>query len=301
MFGYILPRKPELLVKEYEQYTTVYCSLCRSLQKNYGSVSKAFLNYDFVFLALIGLSGQTQEKDAYIRGCSVNRLKRVSYFDSEILQYSAACLVIASYYALTDNMHDEGFIRRITSYVVRIALSLSFRKACRNYPKVALQVKESVHQQAIIEDAKESSLDRAADPSATALSFMLSRFGNEDNESVFARLGYLLGRFSYLADVGDDLVEDIRKKRYNPVLIKYELDAVDDKRIPKIIEEIREELLLTRSELAVSYSQLQIHSYEGILKNIIYLGLVDTADRLTLEKKKNRNIRVFNADFRKGI
>ncbi len=31
MFGYVRPYKSELLVREYEQYKSVYCELCREL------------------------------------------------------------------------------------------------------------------------------------------------------------------------------------------------------------------------------------------------------------------------------
>lgn len=53
MFGYIRPVESELLVKEYEFYRAVYCSLCKTGGRRVSRFSRFFLNYDFVFLALV--------------------------------------------------------------------------------------------------------------------------------------------------------------------------------------------------------------------------------------------------------
>lgn len=56
MFGYIRPVESELLVKEYEFYRAVYCSLCKTGGRRVSRFSRFFLNYDFVFLALVRLA-----------------------------------------------------------------------------------------------------------------------------------------------------------------------------------------------------------------------------------------------------
>ena len=53
MFGYIKPSKGQLRICEYEAYQAVYCGMCHVLQREYGTVSRLFLNYDFVFLAML--------------------------------------------------------------------------------------------------------------------------------------------------------------------------------------------------------------------------------------------------------
>ena len=56
MFGYVRPYKSELLVREYEQYKSVYCELCRELGKSYGWTARFTLSYDCTFYALLSLS-----------------------------------------------------------------------------------------------------------------------------------------------------------------------------------------------------------------------------------------------------
>ena len=73
MFGYVRPYKPELLVREYDQYKAVYCELCRVLGKEYGVMARFALSYDCAFYAMLALSGEQVEER---RGrCVCNPLK----------------------------------------------------------------------------------------------------------------------------------------------------------------------------------------------------------------------------------
>ena len=53
MFGYVKPDKPELKIKDYETYKAIYCSLCRTLGKEYGLLARFLLTYDAAFYALL--------------------------------------------------------------------------------------------------------------------------------------------------------------------------------------------------------------------------------------------------------
>ena len=56
MFGYVKAYKPELKVRDYEQYKAVYCSLCKTLGREYGLFARLTLSYDFTFAALLRLA-----------------------------------------------------------------------------------------------------------------------------------------------------------------------------------------------------------------------------------------------------
>ena len=53
MFGYIRPLQGELKIREFEQFRSCYCSLCRELKDRYGITARFILNYDFVFLTML--------------------------------------------------------------------------------------------------------------------------------------------------------------------------------------------------------------------------------------------------------
>ncbi len=60
MFGYVRIYKPELRMREYEQYRGVYCSLCKHLGSRYGAALRLTLSYDMTFLALLTMALKTE-------------------------------------------------------------------------------------------------------------------------------------------------------------------------------------------------------------------------------------------------
>lgn len=68
MFGYVKVCKPELKVREYEEYKAVYCTLCRVIGKEYGQTSRALLNYDATFYILLCDCAESGEAPQYQKG-----------------------------------------------------------------------------------------------------------------------------------------------------------------------------------------------------------------------------------------
>ena len=80
MFGYIRPKKSELLVREYEVYRGVYCGVCRELGDSYGLLSRLALSYDSTFYALLLLSLQSDGCPGFSRRhCVANPLKKCTF------------------------------------------------------------------------------------------------------------------------------------------------------------------------------------------------------------------------------
>ena len=53
MFGYVKPKKEDLLVRDYEFYRATYCGICRAMKRHTGALSNVTLSYDSVFLAMV--------------------------------------------------------------------------------------------------------------------------------------------------------------------------------------------------------------------------------------------------------
>lgn len=115
MFGYVRANKPEMKIKDYEQYKAVYCSLCRELGRSYGLVSRMTLSYDFTFLALVRLALSDESVNFEKKRCAFNPLKKCGYCSNnrETLRYTASASVIMTYYKLLDNLHDAGFFKKL--------------------------------------------------------------------------------------------------------------------------------------------------------------------------------------------
>ena len=287
MFGYVVPRKHELKIKEYNLYKTVYCSLCRALKKRCGRCSALFLNYDFVFLSILGLALSEETPKTVPGRCAANPLKKQVFYESEVLDYCAHCLVISVYHKLSDDIKDEGFFKKGITLIARLVLSRPYKKAKLAHNDVDAAITENIWRQRRLELAEESVADAACDPTARSLSSIFGNLADDEAEKrVLSRLGYLLGRFVYLADAGDDLRDDISKKRYNPFINRFAPAAIGDTDIQNCIEEIKEQLMLTRGEIAACYNLLEPFRYRAICDNIIFFGLEDAAAAIGSNRKK---------------
>ncbi|MEA5050276.1 MAG: DUF5685 family protein [Oscillospiraceae bacterium] len=289
MFGYVSPQKSELRMREFSEYRAVYCSLCRSLRA-LGFGAKLFLNYDFVFAAMlfISLSGAAP---ALCRGrCNTNPLEKVGYLDGggAALDYCAAALVVTSRYKLLDDCRDEALPKKAAA-----ALALLFtRGACRRaraaLPDYDAALARAMEDQRAVEDARSGCADDACDPSASALRFLFGHApGIEDGQrALLGDFGYMLGRFVYLADALDDLEADLRRGRYNPFVYKFRLNAPKaDATIDEAKQDARAALRATQAAAESRYRLLSPVCFRPIVDNVVYLGLLDTARQLPRARK----------------
>ncbi len=273
MFGYIRIDKPELKVREYETYKAVYCTLCKKLGKSYGLFSRLTLSYDFTFLALLKM-GLTDGCDGfYQKRCTFNPFKKCNYCKSDTAaDMPAAAAMIMLYYKLLDNISDEKGFKKLGYMIIKPLFSSARKKAARNYPLIEKTVFEYITAQNALEKENCNNLDRIADPTATALSKILSLCSEDASQKrVLERLGYCLGRYIYLLDAACDLEEDIKKGKYN--VLKFSVEGV-----PKAYakERIEPQLYFCTNEAAKAFELLDLKKYKTILGNIIYLGLETT-------------------------
>lgn len=292
MFGYVRPLKCELKIKEFDSYKAVYCALCFSLQKNYGALSKAFLNYDFVFGAMLGLSVSDYEPAFCPARCNTNLLKKCSVAKSdEIIDYCAAALCVSVYHKLRDDIKDERFFGRLAARMALPTARAGYKKAKKRYPSLAACIGQAMDAQALAEANSEASVDSAADSTARALAHVFEGLSSdEDKRRVLLRMGYLTGRFVYLADCGDDLADDLKKGRFNPLIGEFSISSTaDNEKFTNARQYIRGQLYLTAAELSDCYDLLTINSFRGILDNIIHLGLYSTADTVFRAERKKKD------------
>lgn len=269
MFGYIRIAKPELKVKEYEMYKAVYCSLCRSLGKHYGILSRFTLSYDFTFLALLDMSLKEGCDCIERKRCAFNPLKKCNYCKSDTgLEMPSAAAMIMTYYKLLDNIADEKGFKKLGFLLISPFFKSANKKACKKYPELEKIISEYISTQNRLEKENCTELDRIADPTAKALSRILMLCSEDTvQKRILERLGYCLGRFIYILDAACDLEDDIKKGSYN-VLKNEKKESIKDRVVPQ--------LYFCVNEAGKAFELLDIKKYKTILGNIIYLGLVDT-------------------------
>lgn len=278
MFGYVKPYNPELRVRELEEYKAVYCGLCKQLGRSFGVFARFTLSYDFAFLAMLKTALDSEICPETERCACIAHpfCKRIRVRENAAMQMTARAAMISVYYKLLDDRADEGFFRRIGA-----ALLLPFAKRARR-KALAFADGAAADEAAAKMSAAQGQLetekcqipDAAAEPTANFLAAVLKNCAaTAEQAAVLERFGYLLGRYVYLCDALDDLEDDRRRDRYNPFLYAGGEAAIAAKNA----------LFLTTAELSDDFDLLELHRYEGILENIIRIGL--RAEVIRIEKK----------------
>ena len=182
-----------------------------------------------------------------------------------------------SYYKFLDNSDDEKGIKASVYKILKALTNKSFKKASSDFPYLALVLNEMYKAQSECEKGN-LSLDACCEPTAIMLSKVFGELSGCDKmkETVLSRLGYFLGRWIYTMDASDDLEEDLKKKNFNPLIKKFELE--NKEAIPKdkedfIENECNASLNSNISMMIPACNLLNNGRYIGIINNIINLGL----------------------------
>lgn len=285
MFGYIKPFRPELRIREAEEYRAVYCGLCRELGKSFGLFAKMTLSYDFAFMAMLMMSLEEKESPEYesCRCIAHPFRKHCSCCGNKSISLSARAAMILIYYKLRDDLYDKGILKKIRAALLMPMASAARKKALSKGGAEAEIIDsaaaEMMAEQKKLEAEKCSVSDMAAEPTAKFLEKTLALCSGEKNERPLRRFGYLLGRYIYLCDALDDLEDDIKKKNYNPFIFGGEEAAANAKSA----------LFLTTAELGDDLVLLAPGKYREILENIVCLGLRAEVERIINKKGEDGN------------
>ena len=269
MFGYVKTAKGDLKIKEYDTYKAVYCSLCKKLGKNYGFLSRLTLSYDFTFLALLNMSLKDTCTGYKTGRCAFNPIKKCNYCnDTDFLEMPSAAAMIMLYYKILDNIADEKGFKKIGFILLKPIYKSAYKKAKKAFPEIDGIVENYIDEQNLVEKNNTADIDTACDPTAKALSGVLSLCStDETNKRILNRLGYCIGKYIYLMDAISDREEDKKKKSYNV------LNLIESEDMEKRIER---QIYYCINESINAFELLPVKRYKTIIGNIIYLGLEDT-------------------------
>ncbi len=287
MFGYVQAFRPELKVKEAEQYRGVYCTLCKRLGRRYGFFARLTLNYDFTFLALLQMALEEPEITFKNSRCTYLPHRRcLKCQQCGAIDKAADIAMLMFYSKCRDDRADGRFWRRVGAGILQGLFARAYRKAKKAQPKAADAMEEYMAAQQAVELANTLSVDAAAEPTATLMATLLAALVSDERQSrVLSRFGYCLGRWIYLADAVDDLESDRRTGNYNPYWLT--ADGAD-------VEALRERgvasLNASLGECIAAYELLTIHRFDGILRNILTQGMPLVGRQLITPRKKGETI-----------
>ena len=273
MFGYVRPVLDRLDEKQREAYRGAYCGLCHALGKRHGFLARFTLQYDFTFLAILFMAGE-REESFLCRRCPAHPLSTSRpCLGGTQMNVAADQSIILTYYKLSDDVTDHGVISGLPYRFLRCLFRRAYRRAIQTQPEFDGQVRDGLARLRQMEEEHSPELDRVADAFAGILSSSATIFPDGSPvRRILGELLYHLGRWIYLMDAWDDLDEDRKYGRYNPL----------DARFQGRAQEEREYLNITAMHSArlagAAANLLELGSWTPVVENILYLGLPTVQD-----------------------
>lgn len=267
MFGYVRPVLNLLSPEEKEAYQSAYCGLCHVIGQRHGWLARLTLNYDFTLLALLHYSSGTH-KDTVCRRCPVHPFRKSKRcLCGAALEAAADESMILTWYKLSDDIADHGVISGIPVRVLRFLFRKSYRRAADSRPQFDLLVRAELDRLNTLETEKSPQLDRVADTFARILSAAASDCETDSNRRAMEQMLYHLGRWVYLVDAWDDLKDDLKANRYNPLDARFGGKALEERAYV--------ETTMTHSVRLVhsAANLLEFGPWQSVIENILYRGL----------------------------
>jgi len=282
MFGYIVPEKPEMKIKEYELFRAYYCGVCRSIGKRHGQLERLTLNYDSTFLAILLSSVAGEHVTIKKARCIAHPVNEKHIIQSNsIIDYASDINILLAYYNLEDKRRDDG---KLVPAAAMILLSRAFKKLKRKYFDKCSIIEDRLNDLLKLEIAKCASMDMAAEPFARLMEEVTAYeplCKEEKNDKTLRWIGYNLGKWIYLLDAYDDLEKDIKGENYNPLIYQYKYDKQEISEFKQEVhEKIEFNLTYSLNEIARAFELLDIKANKEILENIIYMGMLRKTEKI---------------------
>lgn len=300
MYGYVRPDRGELRGREYELFRAQYCGLCQTLRERYGPAARFVVNYDLTFMAMV--LSRTYPATESLR-CPIHPVKKRPVVSAnEAMDAAADYSVILTRWKLDDTRRDEALPKATAALLGETAFSRAYRKAASLRPAFDENAGKCLAELSALEREDSPSLDAAADCFARILSFAAEDAPDEEKKRIRRELFYHVGRSVYILDAVDDLAEDVRRDRYNP--LRHRLSPGEDRLDEEQKTALRGTLNLSQRAAAAALSLRKTDPYQPILENIITVGLPEITELVFAgkwNKRKNNGAEEFPPQGADGL
>ena len=299
LFGYIKPYVPALRVAEHEAYRGAYCGLCRTMGAMTGQVSRFTLSYDLTFLAIFRMAIERIPSEFEMRRCIVHPVvPRCHMKRNGALEYAAAASAVLTGGKLSDTVRDERGMKRALAKAASPAVRSMVKRVRDTVGLLEEEVRGDLAVLSKIEEEKNASLDAPANAFGVLLGRVMS-FGLEgDCAAVAGEIGRALGKIIYILDAADDLADDIKGEKYNPIALIYNdpVDATAKRPLPRrgIADDLYTAIGLEANRAAADFELIDesgIATYKAIVMNVLTLGIRAEAERVLYGKGKRHDPR----------
>lgn len=289
MFGYVIPDKPNMFMKDYYNYKAYYCGLCKSIGEKCGQCMRFTTNYDVTFLNILAHAVKGIEPVYHNEACILSPKKKQIVVNDDLTKQIVDINTLLTNYKLIDDKEDGGISAK--AIAKKLVVNKRYKKARAKFPELDLCYNESYSKLRKLELENCESADRLADPFATMLKESIKALLNSDYNEYIGNLLYNIGRWVYFMDAIDDIEEDYKKKQFNPFLVNY--NFVDKETFLKDKGDDLDFLLMSAyNNICDNYNNIEIKVNEGVLTNILWYGILSRTKEIFGRTTKCKRIRI---------
>ena len=277
MFGYVTIYEPELKVKDLKKYKAYYCGLCRMLKEKYGFMGQMTLTYDMTFAVILLSSLYENASEAERHRCKVHPIKKQMMLRNEITDYAAAMNVLLAYYHMEDDWQDD---RKVTSLMTKSMIHGKVRRIIEEYPRQSRAIRSALEELSSCEKEECTDIDRTAGCFGRLMEELFV-YQEDIWERNLRKMGFFLGKFIYIMDAYEDLPEDLKKGRYNPLRDMYGKDDYEGR--------MKQILCMMIAESTAEFERLPCLLDVDILRNILYDGVWNRYNKIQMKKSEDQD------------
>ncbi len=261
MFGYVIVNRAEMKFKEFDVYHSYYCGLCHALKERYGAVGQLTLSYDMTFILML-LTSLYEPEGTYGTGkCIAHPFERHEIRRNLFSDYIADMNVVLSYYKCMDDWEDEKKIHKLILGKLLEGKTAQKKEFYQDKVRKINMLMHEIHQK---EKDNCQDVDTMAGLFGKLMAEITAVREDEWTDNLH-NLGYYLGEFIYLLDAYEDIEEDVKKSRYNPLKSRF--------KEPEFEEDCRTILTMMMAECCREFEKLPLLENVEILRNILYSGV----------------------------
>lgn len=262
LFGYVITNCKTLSDDERLRFRAMYCGMCKTLKRRYGNIGRLTLSYDMTFLAMVLSALYEPEEEMGLERCLPHPIKPHETIINSMMDYAVDLNIALAYHKCADNWQDD---HNPAYAAAKLALKKAYKKAKRFRPLQCRAIEEWMDG---IRGIEESGIEEI-DPPMNLTGRMMGCLFQYDPADYWAeqlyRMGEGLGRFIYFMDAYDDLLKDVKHKKFNP--LKSIMDQPDFESICK------DGLTMMMADCADAFEELPILKDADLIRNILYSGV----------------------------
>ncbi len=291
MFGYVIPDKMNMFMKDYYNYKAYYCGLCKRIGIDCGQLMRISTNYDMVFFDMFCHAVMEVSPKYHDEHCILSPKKKTVVKGDELTDKVVDINTLLMYYKLLDDKLDSKKADIAKSLARSLVVSGKYKKAKKNFPELDNLFASEYERLRDMEKQGTFSIDMLADPFANMLSQSVKSVLGDKCSSDIENMFYYLGKWVYIIDAVDDVEKDFKNKEFNPFFVGYNYQNQD-----KFFEDKGKELefLLMSSYNAIknAYKNIELKFNEGAITNILWYGILMRTQDVLGRKGNCKKIRI---------